>query len=141
MAKVQTTAQTPSTLATPPGTAAGHPVRTHWREALPTLTSTTLTLREPVASDAVALLTALPEDALGQIVAEPPPASVAGIESLVEKLQAARRAGTMACWAMVPAEAGVAVGVIGVRAVDHGCTMVEGLAAKSPTNSAIPLAR
>jgi N-acetyltransferase len=139
MAKVQTTAQTASTLATPPGTAAGHPVRTNWREALPMLTSATLTLREPVASDAVALLTALPEDALGQIVAEPPPASVAGIESLVEKLQAARRSGMMACWAMVPAEAGVAVGVIGVRAIDHGCTMVEGLAVTAEEFRGTPL--
>ena len=45
MAKVQTTAQTPSTLATPPGTAAGHPVRTNWREALPTLTSACVACR------------------------------------------------------------------------------------------------
>lgn len=139
MPKAQTTAQTASTPATPPGTAAVERVRTNWREALPTLTSATLTLREPVPADAVALLTALPEDALGQIVPEPPPASVAGIESLIDKLQSARRAGLMACWAMVPAEAGVAVGVIGVRSIDHTCAMVEGLAVTAEEFRGTPL--
>ncbi len=128
MAKAQTTARATAAPATPPGAAATDLLRTNWREVLPTLTSATFTLREPVAADAVSLLTALPEDAMSQIVAAPPPASVAGVESFIEKLQADRRAGAMACWAIVPAEAGVAVGLIGVRSLDHTFTMVEGLA-------------
>ena len=128
MAKAQTSAQTAATLATPPGAAAGETVRINWREALPTLSGASLTLREPVAADAVALLTALPEDALAQIVADPPAASVAGIELLIEQLQAGRRAGTLACWVIVPAETGVAVGIVGVRSMDHTCSMVEGFA-------------
>jgi RimJ/RimL family protein N-acetyltransferase len=138
MAKAQTTGRTASTLA-PHGAAATDLGLTNWRDALPILTSSTFTLREPVASDAVSLLTALPEDALGQIVAEPPPASVAGIESLIDKLQADRRAGTMACWAIVPADAGVAVGLIGVRSLDHTCTMVEGLAVTAEEFRGTPL--
>jgi N-acetyltransferase len=127
MAKAHTTRQTAATPTTPPG-AAADVARSNWREALPALRSGTLTLREPVASDAMALLTALPEDALAQIVAEPPPASVAGFESLIERLQAGRRTGAMACWAIVPDGTDVAVGLIGVRAMDHTCTMVEGVA-------------
>ena len=124
MSKAETDASAATTLAA----AAVDVTRRDWREALPTLTSGALTLREPLAADAVALLTALPEDALAQIVADPPTASVAGIESLIETLQAGRRAGTMACWAIVPADAGVAVGLIGVRSMDHSCSMVEGVA-------------
>lgn len=128
MAKAQTTAQTPATIATPPGATAQQAVRTNWRDALPVLSSGALTLREPVAADAVALLTALPEDALAQVVADPPAASVAGIELLIEQLQAGRRAGTTACWVIVPADTGVPVGIVGVRSMDHTCSMVEGFA-------------
>jgi N-acetyltransferase len=128
MAKAQTTAQTPATIATPPGTTAPQAVRTNWRDALPVLSSGALTLREPVAADALALLTALPEDALSQVVADPPAASVAGIELLIEQLQAGRRAGTTACWVIVPADTGVPVGIVGVRSMDHTCSMVEGFA-------------
>lgn len=98
----------------------------HWREALPILSSASATLREPVDSDARSLLTALPDDALVQIVADPPPVSVAGIEHLIQTLQGQRRAGLMACWAVVPADIDAPVGLIGVRAMDHACSMVEG---------------
>lgn len=128
MAKAQTTAQTPATIATPPAATTPEALRTSWREALPTLSSGTLTLREPVAADALSLLTALPDDALAQIVPDPPAASVAGIELLIDQLQAGRRAGTTACWVIVPAETGVPVGIVGVRSMDHTCSMVEGFA-------------
>lgn len=139
MAKAQTTARAAATRATPLGAAAVDVALSNWREALPTLTSETLTLREPVTSDAVSLLTALPDDAFGQIVAAPPPASVAGIESLIEALQAGRRAGTMAFWVVVPADAAVAVGIIGVRSMDHTCTMVEGAAVTAEEFRGTPL--
>lgn len=128
MAKAQTTAQTPATLATPPGAAVTAAVRTNWREALPTLSGASLMLREPVAADALSLLTALPDDALSEVVPDPPAASVAGIELLIDQLQAGRRAGTTACWVIVPAETGVPIGLVGVRSMDHTCSMVEGFA-------------
>jgi len=139
MAKAQTTGRAAAVLTTPPGAAASARLLTHWREELPTLTGATFTLREPVAADAVSLLTALPEDAMSRIVAVPPPASVAGVESFIEKLQADRRAGAMACWAIVPAEAGVAVGLIAVRSLDHTFTMVEGLAVTAEEFRGTPL--
>jgi len=128
MAKAQTTAQTAPAPATPTGAATADGVRTNWRAALPVLSTPTLTLREPVAADALALLTALPEGALSQIVADPPPATAAGMASLIETLRTGRCAGTVACWAIVPVETGVAVGVIGVRAMDPMWAMVEGMA-------------
>lgn len=123
MAKAQSSSQTATT--TPRGLAV-EVARTNWRETLPSLTSALVTLREPVASDAVSLLTALPDDSLSQIVADPPPATVAGLESLIASLQTGRQNGTLACWAIVPADVDVAVGVVGVRALDHMGTMVEG---------------
>lgn len=98
----------------------------HWREALPVLSSESTTLREPVAADALALLTALPDDALTQIIADAPPVTVSGFEHLIRRLQSERRAGLLACWAVVPAGIDAPVGLVGVRAIDHACTMVEG---------------
>lgn len=100
----------------------------NWREELPTLTRPAVTLREPSLADAVALLTALPEHALREIVAAPPPATVAGFETFVARLQADRRAGLLAAWAIVPDEPRVPVGLIGVRAMDAQASMVEGFA-------------
>ena len=128
MAKAQSNVQPPATAPAPSRPIATDGVRIDWREALPTLSCGLLTLREPVPADAVALLTALPEDSLSQIVTNPPAASVAGLELLIEQLQAGRRAGTTACWVIVPADTGVPVGVLGVRSMDHTCSMVEGFA-------------
>lgn len=128
MAKAESNVQTPVAASVPARATATDGVRTGWKVALPTLSCALLTLREPVPADAVALLTALPEDALSQIVADPPPASVAGLELLIEQLQTGRRAGTTACWVIVPADTGVPVGVIGVRSMDHTCSLVEGFA-------------
>lgn len=101
---------------------------TNWREALPVLTTPLVTLREVVRDDALALLTALPEGALDLIVTDPPVATAGGYESLVERLHNARRAGTMATWAIVPTDGGAAIGLIGFKTLDHGGTIMEGAA-------------
>ncbi len=115
---------TPSTTAVPPP-GAGY----DWRESLPTLSSAMVTLREPTASDALALLTALSPDALSEAVPGAPPASQPGFESLIVAMAAKRAQGIEACWVVVPRDTGVPVGLIRVRALDHGFTMVEGTAA------------
>jgi RimJ/RimL family protein N-acetyltransferase len=102
---------------------------TNWRESLPVLSSATLTLREPVAADALALLTALSPDDLAQAVSDAPPSSPAALESLIGSMAAKRAQGVEACWAIVPRDTGAPVGLIRVRALDHGFTMVEGTAA------------
>ena len=105
------------------------PPATNWREALPTLSSAAVTLREPTASDALALLTALSPDDLTEAVTDAPALSQAGFESLIASMAAKRAQGAEACWAVVPRDTGAAIGLIRVRALDHGFTMIEGTAA------------
>lgn len=100
----------------------------NWREALPTLARPSLTLREPVLGDALALLTALPDGAMGMVVSDPPPATVSGFERFIAQLQSSRRSGLLACWAIVPSDSHVPVGLIGVRSIDSQGSMVEGFA-------------
>ena len=124
MAKADTQ-PTAAAVAAPP---AAPTTITPWREQLPRLVRPGVTLREPVAADAVALFTALPADAPAQVLVDPPPASLAGFETFVERVQAARRVGQVACWVIVPDESDVPVGIIGVRAMDPHASMVEGFA-------------
>jgi N-acetyltransferase len=128
MAKVFTTAS----LAAVPRTSVALravPREADWRAGLPTLASHDVTLREPVASDALALLTALSEGALHEIMPDPPPATVLGLGVLIERLQADRRAGTMRCWAIVTRDTGLPVGLVGLRSLDASGAMVEGVGA------------
>ena len=105
------------------------PSGTPWRDALPTLSGETVTLREPTANDALGLLTALSPDALAAAVPDAPPSSQLGLESLIASLQAKRAQGQEVCWIVVPRVIAAPVGLIRVRALDHGFTMVEGTAA------------
>ena len=114
----------PSLAGAPPSTSG-----TPWRDALPTLSSATVTLREPTANDALGLLTALSPDALAAAVPDPPPSSPLGIASLIASLQTKRAQGQEACWVVVPHASAVPIGLIRMRALDHGFTMVEGTAA------------
>lgn len=128
MAKVFTTnpaaGASPAIAAVPPS-----PTDVNWRETLPTLSSAAVTLREPVAGDALPLLTVLSADALAEVVPDPPPATPEGYQALFAALAAKRARGAEACWAIVPRDTGSAIGLIRVRALDHGFTMVEGTAA------------
>ena len=100
----------------------------NWREVLPTLVRPAVTLREPVAADALALLTALPESAMREVVNEAPPATVPGYEAFIARAQAERQSGQLAVWVIVPEDSQVPVGLIGVRAMDPQAAMVEGFA-------------
>ena len=128
MAKVFTTnpaAGDAPTLAAVPSNASGP----SWRDALPTLAGATVTLREPTAHDALGLLTALSPAAMAAAVPDAPPSSQLGLESLIASLQAKRAQGQEACWVIVPRDSGAPVGILRVRALDHGFSMVEGTAA------------
>ncbi len=135
MAKADTQ-PTAAAVAAPP---AAPSTLTSWREQLPRLVRPGVTLREPVPADAVALFTALPSDAPAQVLVDPPPASLAGFHAFVERIQAARRLGQVACWAIVPDESDVPVGIIGVRAMDPHASMVEGFAVLAQEFRGTPL--
>jgi RimJ/RimL family protein N-acetyltransferase len=127
MAKVHTLGAVTKTAGRLPA-ASGTLDLANWRDVLPALSGSAVMLREPVVADALALLTALPGGGLQEIVADPPPASVTGLEAFIERVQRQRRAGTLACWALVPSDGEVPVGLIGLRALDHAATLVEGVA-------------
>lgn len=124
MAKVNTLPTSPAAAAPP---RAATPAA-NWREGLPTLVRPALTLREPVLGDALALLTALPDGAMGMVVPDPPPATVTGFERFIAQLQSSRRSGLLACWAIVPSDSAVPVGLVGMRSMDSQAAMVEGFA-------------
>jgi RimJ/RimL family protein N-acetyltransferase len=128
MAKVHTTGLMTKAAATALPASAATPDLANWREVLPALSGSTVMLREPVLADALPLLTALPEGGLAEILADPPAASVSGLELFVERVQRSRRGGTLACWAVVPSGDDVPVGLIGLRALDHSASLVEGVA-------------
>lgn len=100
-----------------------------WRVRLPTLSSGTVTLREPTAADTLALLTALSPEALSHAVPDAPASSHAGFEAMIAAMAAKRAQGTDVCWVIVPHDTGAPVGVIRAHALDHGFTMVDGTAA------------
>ncbi len=95
-----------------------------WRRALPMLSSMSITLREPTAADALPLLTALSVDSLAEVVSHPPPPTQDGFASLFASLASKRAEGLEACWAIIPRDTGVAIGLIHVRALECGFTMV-----------------
>jgi ribosomal-protein-alanine N-acetyltransferase len=128
MAKVSSIGPVTKVATTGLPSVSANPDLANWREVLPALSGSVVMLREPVVADSLPLLTALPEGALGLIVPDPPSASVTGLESFIERVQRMRRAGTLACWAIVPPEGDVPVGLIGLRALDHAATLVEGVA-------------
>lgn len=99
-----------------------------WRAALPVLSSHGVTLREAVNDDALSLLTALSDEDLTGLLPELPASSASGFATLIERLRAARRAGGLRCWVVVPADAGIPVGLIGLRSLDQTGAAAEAFA-------------
>ncbi len=127
MAKIFTT--NPAAGGTPSIAAVLSPgANTNWRESLPILATARVTLREPTVADALALLTALSPESLAEALPDALPASQLGLEALIAAMADKRAQGVEVCWAVVPRDAGVPVGLIRVRALDHGFTIIEGTA-------------
>lgn len=100
------------------------PIRKTWRTSLPVLTSGISTLREPEATDARALLTAIDGRDLIQLLPVDAQPNLKSVEELIVNAQARRAAGTAATWVVVPAGGESAVGLVSVQGLDHGFTMV-----------------
>lgn len=110
-----------------------------WRRVLPALQNDVVTLREPAAADALALLTALPEYGLHEIVADAPAPTVAGVQSFIERLAVERRSGALRCWVIVAADSEMPVGLIALRSLDHGGAAAEGVAVVAPELRGTPV--
>jgi len=88
-----------------------------WQDALPTMTGSTLTLRELRTSDAQSLFMLLTAEEVARFVS-PPPSSVEGFERFIAWAHRERAAGRYACFAIVPQGSDTAVGLFQLRQLE-----------------------
>jgi RimJ/RimL family protein N-acetyltransferase len=90
-----------------------------WKQALPMLTGSMVTLRELRISDATSLLAMLSTEEVARFIS-PPPTTVEGFERFIAWTQRERAAGNYACFAVVPHGMDTAVGIFQVRQLEPG---------------------
>lgn len=91
---------------------------------VPVLQTAGLTLRELRQTDAPSLLRLLATEEVARFVS-PPPTSIEGFERFIAWTHDQRRAGTYACFAIVPRARDVAVGLLQVRALTPDFALAE----------------
>jgi len=111
----QDTKMTTTTMAVP----STNIVTSDWRQALPVLTSETITLRELRASDAPSLLAMLSTEEVSRFIS-PPPTTVEGFERFIAWTQRERAAGNYICFGIVPHGMEHAIGLFQVRQLEPG---------------------
>jgi RimJ/RimL family protein N-acetyltransferase len=118
-----------TSLGVPASTAA---VTTDWRDALPVLNGTNITLREMRTSDAPSLFALLTTEEVTRFIS-PPPGTVQGFERFIAWAARQRAAGAYACFAVTLAESDTAVGIFQLRSTEPGFVTAEwGFALGSP---------
>jgi len=90
-----------------------------WKQALPVLTGSMVTLRELRISDATSLLAMLSSAEVARFIS-PPPTTVEGFERFIAWTHRERAAGNYACFAVVPHGMDTAVGIFQVRQLEPG---------------------
>ena len=90
-----------------------------WKQALPVLTGSMVTLRELRLSDATSLLAMLSTDEVARFIS-PPPTTVEGFERFIAWTHRERAAGNYACFAVVPHGMDTAVGIFQIRQLEPG---------------------
>jgi RimJ/RimL family protein N-acetyltransferase len=90
-----------------------------WKQALPVLTGSLVTLRELRLSDATSLLAMLSTQEVARFIS-PPPTTVEGFERFIAWTHRERSAGNYACFAVVPHGMDTAVGIFQVRQLEPG---------------------
>src|SRR5512134_3045389 len=103
-----------------------------WRQALPILTGSMVTLRELRLSDAPSLLCMLSTEEVSRFIS-PPPTTIEGFERFIAWTHRERAAGNYACFAIVPHGMDTAIGIFQVRQLEPGFATAEwGFAIGSP---------
>src|SRR5436189_1322977 len=90
-----------------------------WKQALPVLTGSMVTLRQLRPSDATALLTMLSTEEVARFIS-PPPTTVEGFERFIAWTHRERAAGNYACFAVVPHGMDSAIGIFQIRQLEPG---------------------
>jgi RimJ/RimL family protein N-acetyltransferase len=90
-----------------------------WRDGLPPLAGSLVSLRELRESDAASLFAMLTTEEVSRFIS-PPPATVEGFARFIAWTQRQRAAGQYVCFAVVPHGTETAVGLFQIRSIDPG---------------------
>jgi [ribosomal protein S5]-alanine N-acetyltransferase len=97
---------------------------TDWRQELPVLSNSGVSLRELRTSDAEALLELLTQDEVARFIS-PPPTTVEGFERFIAWAHRERAAGRYICFAVVPDNMDTAIGIFQIRQLDPSFGLAE----------------
>lgn len=97
----------------PPSPASGD-----WRNELPALSGSMVTLREMRVSDAPALFAALSTEQVSRFIS-PPPSTVQGFEQFISWSHRQRAEGQYVCFAVVPHGSDTAIGIFQIRSLEQ----------------------
>jgi ribosomal-protein-alanine N-acetyltransferase len=92
---------------------------TDWRDSLPMLAGSTVTLRELRASDAPSLFTLLTAEEVSRFIS-PPPTTVEGFEKFIAWTLRQRSVGSYACFAVTIDATDTAIGIFQLRQLEPG---------------------
>jgi ribosomal-protein-alanine N-acetyltransferase len=95
-----------------------------WKQALPVLTGSLVTLRELRISDATSLLAMLSTEEVARFIS-PPPTTVEGFARFIAWTRRQRANGTYACFAVTLAGHDTAIGIFQVRETEPGFATAE----------------
>ena len=95
-----------------------------WRQTLPVLTGSMVTLRELRLSDAPSLLSMLSTDEVARFIS-PPPTTVEGFERFIAWTHRERAADNYVCYAVVPHGMDIAIGIFQVRQLEPAFATAE----------------
>jgi RimJ/RimL family protein N-acetyltransferase len=99
-------------------------VNADWRQALPVLSGTRVTLRELRPSDAPSLFALLTVEEVSRFIS-PPPSSIEGFERFVAWALRQRQTGAYVCFAVTLPGDDTAIGVFQLRELDAGFRSAE----------------
>lgn len=99
--------------------AAARVITSDWKDGLPLLTGSLITLRELRQSDAQSLFAMLSSEEVSRFIS-PPPSTVEGFERFIAWTHRERAAGQYVCFAVVPHGSDTAVGLFQVRSLEPG---------------------
>ena len=99
-------------------------ITSDWRNALPVLTGTHVTLRDLEITDAPSLFAMLTTEDVARFIS-PPPTTVDGFERFITWARNERAAGRYACFAVVPHGMTTAIGLFQVRQLEPGFATAE----------------
>jgi RimJ/RimL family protein N-acetyltransferase len=97
--------------------AAAVTTQSDWKQALPVLTGSMVTLRELRLEDAPSLLAMLSTEEVSRFIS-PPPTTVEGFERFILWAQRERAVGNYACFAVVPHGMETAIGIFQIRQLE-----------------------